>query len=134
MILHMLVAGLVAVDLPKDHVFDYVIDALEKINAKVRNADRTTYLIEGKTATAMTGFSFAFQIRVKPYPETNTVIEVLAPLDKQFVNSFMKEFTKIVTPIREPVIIELASVKELERQIEQNEQDGIAFKSKEAGE
>lgn len=134
MILHMLVAGLVAVDLPKDHVFDYVIDALEKINAKVRNADRTTYLIEGKSATAMTGFSFAFQIRVKPYPETNTVIEVLAPLDKQFVNSFMREFTKIVTPIREPVIIELASVKELERQIEQNEQNEIAFKSKEAGE
>jgi hypothetical protein len=42
----------------------------------------------------------------------------------------MKEFTKIVTPIREPVIIELVSMKEVERQIEQNEK--IAFRSKEA--
>jgi hypothetical protein len=132
MILYMLVAGLVAVELPKDHVFDYVIDTLDKINAKVKNADRTTYLIEGKSATAMTGFSFAFQIRVKPYPETNSVIEVLAPLNKQFINSFMNEFTKIVTPIREPVIIELASVKELEHQIEQNEQNEITSRSKEA--
>jgi hypothetical protein len=128
MILYMLVAGLVAVDLPKDYVFNYVIDTLAKINAKVKNADRTTYLIEGKSATTMTGFSFAFQIRVKPYPETNSVIEVLAPLNKQFINSFMNEFTKIVTPIQAPVIIELAGVKELERQIEQNE---IAFRSKE---
>jgi hypothetical protein len=44
----------------------------------------------------------------------------------------MKEFTKIATPIREPVIIELPSVKEFERQIEQNEQNEIASRSKEA--
>jgi hypothetical protein len=127
----MLEVGLVAVDLPRDKAFLYVITILEKINAKVKNADRTTYLIEGKSATAMTGFNFPFEIRLKPYLETNTLVEVLDPLNKQFVNSFMKEFTKIVTPIREPVIIELVSMKEVERQIEQNE---IAFTSKEAGE
>jgi hypothetical protein len=103
----MRVAGLVAVDLPRDKAYFYVIAILEKINAKIRNADRTTYLIEGKSATAMTGFNFPFEIRLKPYLETNTLVEVLDPLNKQFVNSFMKEFTKIVTPIREPVIIEL---------------------------
>jgi hypothetical protein len=128
----MLEAGLVAVDLPRDKAFHYVIESLEKIKAEVKNADRTLYRIEGKSATAMTGFSFPFEIRLKPYLETNTLVEVLAPLDKQFVNSFMKEFTKIVMPIREPVIIELVSVKELERKIEQNEQNEIAFKSKEA--
>jgi hypothetical protein len=127
----MLVAGLMAVGLTRDKALDYVIAILEKINAKVRNADRTTYLIEGKSATAMTGFSFPFEIRLKPYLETNTLVEVLAPLNKQFVNSFMNEFTKILTPIREPVIIELVSVEELDRQIEQNEQNEIAFKSKE---
>jgi hypothetical protein len=132
MILYMLEAGLVAIDLPRDKAFLYVIAILEKINAKVRNADRTTYLIEGKSATAMTGFSFAFEIRLKPYLEANTLVEVLAPLDTQFVNSFMNEFIKIVTPIREPVIIELVSMKEVERRIEQNEQNEIAFKSKEA--
>ena len=80
----------------------------------------------------MTGFSFPLQIRLKSYLETNTVIEVLAPLDKQFVNSFMNEFTKIMIPIWEPVIIELLSVKEVERQIEQNEQNEIAYRSKKA--
>jgi hypothetical protein len=124
----MLEAGLVAIDLPREKAFLYVIAVLDKINAKVKTADRTTYLIEGKSATAMTGFNFPFEIRLKPYLEENTLVEVLAPLDKQFVNSFMKEFTKIVTPIREPVIIELVSMKEVERQIEQNE---IAFRSKE---
>ena len=128
--IYMLEAGLVAVDLPREKAFLHIIGTLEKINAKVRNADRTAYLIEGRSATAMTGFNFPFEIRLKPYLERNTLVEVLAPLDKQFVNSFMKEFTKIVTPIREPVIIELVSIKEVERQIEQNE---IAFKSKEAG-
>jgi hypothetical protein len=103
----MRVAGLVVVDLPREKAFLYVVAILDKINAKVKNADRTTYLIEGKRATAMTGFNFPFEIRLKPYLEENTLVEVLDPLDKQFVNSFIREFTKIVTPIREPVIIEL---------------------------
>jgi hypothetical protein len=53
MILNMLVAGLVVVvDLPRDQVFDYLIRTLEKIKAEVKNADRTLYRIEGKSAAA----------------------------------------------------------------------------------
>jgi hypothetical protein len=69
----------------------------------------------------MTGFTFPFEIRLKIYLETNTLIEILAPLDKQFVNSCIREFTKIMIPIREPVITEPVGVKEVKRQIEQDD-------------
>jgi hypothetical protein len=126
----MLVAGIVAVDLPRETALDDVIRTLEKINAKVRHVDRSTYSIEGKSASAMTGLSFPFQIRLKPYLEMNTLVEVLAPLDKHFVNSFMREFTKVRIALREPVVIELVTIKDAERQLEQNDQNEIAFRSK----
>lgn len=99
------------VDVPREEALDYVIKTLEKINAKVRHADRSTYSIEGKSASAITGVSFPFQIRLKPYLETNTLVEVLAPLDKHFVNSFMCEFAKIRKAVREPVVIDLVTLK-----------------------
>jgi hypothetical protein len=80
----------------------------------------------------MTGFSFPFKIRLKAYIETNTAVQVLAPLDKQFVNSFMKEFNKIMIPIREHIITEVEGIEQIERHIEQSEQTDIAKKVKEA--
>lgn len=118
----MLVAGLVWIDLPRNEVFDYVIETLGKINAKVRHADRMHYRIEGKSAAAMTGFTFPFEIQLKTYLETNTLIEILAPLDRQFVNSCIREFTKVMIPVQEPVITEVESFEEIERQVEQYKQ------------
>ncbi len=101
------------VDVPREEALDYVIKTLEKMKAEVRHADRSTYLIEGKSASAITGVSFPFQIRLKPYLETNnTLVEVLAPLDKHFVNSFMREFTTIRKAVREPVVIDLVTIKD----------------------
>jgi hypothetical protein len=124
----MLVAGLVWIDLSRDKVFDYVIGTLGKINVKVKNADITHYRIEGKTATAMTGFTFPFEIRLKPYLETITLIEILAPLDRQFVSSCIREFTKIMIPIREPVITEVESIEHIERHVEQYKQTDMINK------
>ncbi len=126
MVLKMFVAGLVWIDLPKDEVFDYVVRTFEKINAKVMHADRTHYQIEGKSAAAMTGYTFPFEIRLKTYLEKNTLIEILAPLDRRFVDSCINEFIKIMIPIREPVIIEVETIEQIERQVEQyQEADAI---------
>ena len=122
MVLNMFVAGLVWINLPRDDVFDHIIEILGKINVKIRHADRTHYQIECKSITAMTGFTFPFEIQLKIYLETNTLIEILAPLDKQFVNSCIREFTKIMIPIREPVVTEVESVEQIERQVEQYKQ------------
>jgi hypothetical protein len=127
----MLVAGLVWVDLPRDEVFDYVIGTLGKINAKARHADRTHYRIEGKSSTAMTGFTFPFEIWLKTYLETNTLIEILAPLDRQFVNSCIREFTKIMIPVQEPVITEVESIEQIEHQVEQYTQTDVMSKEAE---
>ena len=127
----MLVAGLVWIDLSRDEVFDYIIGTLGKINIKVKNADITHYRIEGKTATAMTGFTFPFEMRLKPYLETITLIEILAPLDRRFVNSCIREFIKIMIPIREPVIAEVETIEQIERQVEQyQETDAINKEAK----
>jgi hypothetical protein len=128
MVLDMLVAGLVWIDLPRDEVFDYVIETLGKINAKVRHADRTHYRIEGKSAAAMTGFTFPFEIWLKTFLETNTLIEILAPLDRQFVNSCIREFTKIMIPVQVPIITEVESFEEIERQVEQYKQTDVINK------
>jgi hypothetical protein len=131
MVLNMLVVGLLWIDLPRDEVFDYVIGTFEKINAKMMHADRTHYRIEGKSATAMTGFTFPFEIRLKTYLETNTLIEILAPLDRRFVNSCIREFIKIMIPIREPVIAEVETIEQIERQVEQyQETDAINKEAK----
>jgi hypothetical protein len=134
MVLDMLVAGLVWIHLPRDEVFDYVIETLEKINANVMHADRKHYRIEGKSAAAMTGFTFPFEIRLKTYLETNTLIEILAPLDRQFVNSCIREFTKIMIPVQDPIITEVESIEEIERQVEQYKQNDMINKIKEANE
>jgi hypothetical protein len=131
---YMLVAGLVWIELPRDEAFDYVIDTLEKINAKVRHADRTLYRIEGKSATTMTGFTFPFEIWLKSLLETNTLIEILAPLDRQFVNSCIREFTKIMIPVQDPVIAEVESIEQIERQVEQYKQNDMINNIKEANE
>jgi hypothetical protein len=128
MVLNMLVAGLVWIDLSRDEVFDYVIGTLGKINVKIKNADITHYRIEGKTATAMTGFTFPFEILLKTYLETITLIEIIAPLDRQFVNSCIREFTKIMIPIREPVITEVESIEQIERHVEQYKQTDMINK------
>jgi hypothetical protein len=127
----MLVVGLAWIDLPRDEVFDYVIETLGKINAKLRHADRTHYRIEGKSATATTGFTFPFEIWLKTYLETNTLIEILAPLDRQFVNSCIMEFTKSMIPVQEPVITEVESIEQIERQIEQYKQTDVMNKEAE---
>jgi hypothetical protein len=106
-----LVGGIVGVGVPREEALDYVIKTLEKMKAEVRQADRSTYSIEGKSASAITGVSFPFQIKLKPYLKTNTLVEVLAPLDKHFVNSFMREFAKIRKAIREPVVIDLVTLE-----------------------
>jgi hypothetical protein len=74
----MLVAGLVWIDLPRDEVFNYIIRALGKINATVMHADRTLYRVEGKSATAMMGFTFPFEIRLKTYLKGN-ILPKLTP-------------------------------------------------------
>jgi hypothetical protein len=130
----MLIVGLVSIDLPRDKALDYVIRTLGKINAKVMYADRTHYRIEGKSATAMTGFTFPFEIRLKTYLEANTLIEILAPLDRQFVNSCISEFTKIMIPVQDPVITEVESIEQIERQVEQYKQTNMINRVKEAGE
>src|SRR5919109_5177617 len=130
-VLEMLIAGLVWIDLPRDQVFDYVIEALGKVNAEVRHADRTLYRIEGKSATAMTGFTFPFEIWLKTYLKGNTLIEILAPLDRQFVNLCISEFTKIMKPVLDPVIAEVESIEQIERQVEQYEQTDMIDRVKE---
>jgi hypothetical protein len=132
MVLDMLLAGLVWIDLPRDEVFNYVIRTLGKMNATVMHADRTLYRIEGKSATAMTGFTFPFEIRLKTYLEANTLIEILAPLDRQFVNLCISEFTKIMIPVQDPIIAEVESIEQIERQVEQYKQTDMIDRVKEA--
>jgi hypothetical protein len=127
----MLIVGLVWIDLSRDAVFDYVIGTLGKVNVKVKNVDITHYRIEGKTATAMTGFTFPFEIQLKTYLETITLIEILAPLDRQFVSSCIREFTKIMIPLREPVITEVESIEQIERHVEQYKQTDMINKEAE---
>ncbi len=117
--------------LPRNELFDYVISTFEKINAKVMHADRTHYRIEGKSTTAMTGFTFPFEIRLETYLETNTLIEILAPLNRLFVDSCIREFIKIMIPIREPIITEVETIEQIERQVEQyRETDAINKEAK----
>ena len=120
------VAGLIWTESPRDEIFDYIIGTLEKVNAKIMHADRTYYRIEGKSVTMVTEFAFPFEILLKTYLETNTLIEILAPLDRLFVDSCIREFIKIMIPIQEPVIAEVESVEQIERQLEQyQETDAI---------
>jgi hypothetical protein len=115
----MLVAGLIWTESPRDEIFDYIISTLEKVNAKIMHADRTYYRIEGKSVTMVTEFAFPFEILLKTYLETNTLIEILAPLDRLFVDSCIREFIKIIIPIQEPVIAEVESIEQIECQVEQ---------------
>ncbi len=124
----MIVVGLAWIELPRDKVFDCLLGALGKVNSKMMQADRTHYRIEGKSATTATGFTFPFEILLKTYLDRNTLIEILAPLDRQFVGSCIVEFTKIMVPIREPVITEVESIEQIERQVEQYKQTDMINK------
>jgi ribosomal protein L40E len=91
--------GQLVVQAEKDWIFDALLESCKKLKAKVENADRLNYQIDGKSATTMTRFGQKFHIRLLDAPSA-TRVEVydffpVAP-DKRFIEYVFKEFSKLV--------------------------------------
>lgn len=85
------IRGQVVVPYPIDTVFDRILESCKQVKAKIKNADRSRYHIEGKSPTTMLRFGQKMHILLRQ-ELGNTVIEV-------YENSFYGQDLRFIIPL-----------------------------------